>query len=99
MDYSQFLKYQQCMPENVITQLRYSRGENVSQRLYIEVNQFLNTEGIKMIQTVINMQQSENRLSPWFLPKKSTKEWAQMTKIIERHQQMDCGEHYTHTYL
>ena len=34
MDYSQFLKYQQCMPENVITQLRYSRGENVSQRLY-----------------------------------------------------------------
>lgn len=52
------------MPENVITQLRYSRGENVSQRLYIEVNQFLNTEGIKMIQTVINMQQSENRLSP-----------------------------------
>lgn len=52
------------MPDNIITQLRYSRGENVSQTLHIEVNQFLNTEGIKMTQTVIKMQESENRLSP-----------------------------------
>lgn len=30
----------------------------------LEENRFLNTEGIKMTQTVINMQESENRFSP-----------------------------------